>query len=48
LECYNRQERVQELRAKLEGMLQEATRPEVELGCKLDELPTFTENAASG
>jgi len=45
LECYNRQERVQELRAKLEGMLKEATRLEMELGCTPDELPAFTDNA---
>lgn len=44
LECYNRQERIQELRAKLEGMLREATRPEIELGCTPDELPAFTDN----
>jgi hypothetical protein len=47
MECYGRQERVQQLRAKLEGLLREATRPEIELGCAPDELPAFTDNAAS-
>ena len=47
LECYHRQERVHELRAKLEGMLKEVMRPEVKLGCTPDELPAFTDNAAS-
>jgi hypothetical protein len=46
-ECYNRQERVQKVRERLEDMLNQATRQEIELGCTPDELPAFTDNAAS-